>query len=73
MVESHSGPPPGTVLVPAAGDMPAVTQADVERMLTALFEVEGKTGDLCVTAAAMIALMARRIHHLDATAAPTAH
>jgi hypothetical protein len=62
MENDLSSPHPDTVLVPAENGRPAITQAELERVINDLSAVEGRFADLCVYSAALIGMLAGRIH-----------
>lgn len=64
---------PGTILVPAEGGRAAITQAELERVINDLFSVDGELADLCVYSAAIIGMLAGRIHRGGLAIPPTQH
>lgn len=64
---------PDTILVPAEGGRSAITQAELERVISDLFSVDGDLADLCVYSAAIIGMLAGRIHSSGLAIPPTQH
>lgn len=73
MSDSPPEIPPETVLVPADGGWPEVTQAEVENTISELLAVDGEHHDLCASAAALLAELSKRIYDTGGAVPATKH